>query len=59
MIQERQIVKAVGKQIHIEYLLCVKYAITSFQYTAWMLICHWVNFTLVNDNQPIIGDNDL
>ena len=38
IVQERQIVKAVGKQIDIKYLLCVKYAITSFQYTAWLLI---------------------
>jgi hypothetical protein len=38
MLQQRQIVvKALGKQIDIEYLAYTKYAGTSFQFLAWML----------------------
>jgi len=35
MLQERQIVKGLGKQIDTEYLGCAKYAITSFDSVAF------------------------
>jgi hypothetical protein len=39
MLQRRQIViKGFGTRINIEDLVCIKYAGTSFQFIAWMLI---------------------
>jgi hypothetical protein len=38
MLQQRQIIKAVGKQSDIGDLVCTKYAIESFHSISWMLI---------------------
>jgi hypothetical protein len=38
MLQQRQIVKALGTQINIEDPVCTKYSSTSFQSIVWMLI---------------------
>jgi hypothetical protein len=48
MLLQREIVKALGKQIDIEYPICMKYAITSFHYLDWMLIS--VNVTIYRTN---------
>jgi hypothetical protein len=50
MLQQRQIVKALGKQINIEDPICVKYATTSFHYLDWLLIS--VNVTTYRTVQP-------
>jgi hypothetical protein len=45
MLQRRQIVvKALGKEIDLEDVLCIKYAITSFHSITWILIS--VNVTI-------------
>jgi hypothetical protein len=38
MLQRRQIVKALGKQVDIEYLIYMIYAIKSFHSIDWMFI---------------------
>jgi hypothetical protein len=38
MLQRQIVSKALGTQIGIEDLVCIKYAGTSFQFIAWMLI---------------------
>jgi hypothetical protein len=38
LLQQRQIIKALGTQIDIEYLLCTTYAAVSFQSIAWIII---------------------
>ncbi|MDF2768888.1 MAG: hypothetical protein K0S91_1723 [Nitrososphaeraceae archaeon] len=42
MIQERQIIKAIDKQIDVEDSECTKYAITSFHYLDSLLISVYV-----------------
>jgi len=44
MLQQRQIVKALGNQINTKDPLYIKYAITGFHSTAWMII--YVNVTI-------------
>ena len=44
MILQRQVIKAVGHQIDVEYTAYTKYALTSFHSIAWILIS--VNVTI-------------
>ena len=44
MLQERQIVDALGNQIDIQLLGCIKYAIISFHSTVWIFIS--INVTI-------------
>ena len=50
MLQRQIVFKALGNDIDIEYLGCIKYESTSFQSIAWMLIS--VNVTIYRTVPP-------